>query len=156
MFEGLFGNNRKSLKEMMDELNGMLGKDYLGRDINFEKNSSVEKGSNENGNWTKETYTSPDGRFTYIMTTSYGDVEDFLKSKKKKDTIVDSLNKELQKSIDNEDYESAIKVRDMIKQLSQNKEEIEKLNSELKVAITTHNFERAIEIRDQLNKLKSL
>ena len=65
------------------------------------------------------------------------------------------LKTKLQRAIETEDFESAVKLRDQIKNLASNQEEIEKIELELKKAIKEQNFESAIELRDQLKKLKS-
>jgi hypothetical protein len=70
MFD-LFGK-RKSLKEIMNELDEMIGS------FNHEFSSSLheepqsKEGSDENGEWKTETYTSPNGMFRYVITTTYG------------------------------------------------------------------------------------
>ena len=59
MFD-FFGNGRKkSLDEMMKDLEEMLGSSYnpMGGGYVVGK-SSTEKGTDENGDWTKETFTS--------------------------------------------------------------------------------------------------
>ena len=71
MFE-LFGRNRKSLKEMMSELDEMIGS--LNQEFSSisHDESEIKEGSNENGEWKTETYTSPNGMFRYVITTTYG------------------------------------------------------------------------------------
>jgi protein-arginine kinase activator protein McsA len=76
------------------------------------------------------------------------------KSNKKQEVSADRLKSELQRAIENEDYELAIHLRDRMKKLENSQEEIEKLENELKQVISDHNFERAIEIREELKKLK--
>jgi U3 small nucleolar RNA-associated protein 14 len=69
MFDLFGNNNRKSLKQMMDEINEMFG-DY---NPNFNSSSmehKTETGSENGLDWEKETFTSPDGRITYIVTSS--------------------------------------------------------------------------------------
>ena len=65
------------------------------------------------------------------------------------------LNIKLERAIEMEDFEEAVKLRDQIKNLGTNKEMIENLELELKESIKEKNFEKSIEIRDQLRKLKS-
>jgi protein-arginine kinase activator protein McsA len=65
------------------------------------------------------------------------------------------LKIKLQRAIETEDFESAVKLRDQINNLGTNKEMIEKIELELKRAIKEQEFEMAIELRDQLKKLKS-
>ena len=65
------------------------------------------------------------------------------------------LNIKLERAIEMEDFEEAVKLRDQIKNLGINKGMIENLELELKESIKEQNFEKSIEIRDQLRKLKS-
>ena len=64
------------------------------------------------------------------------------------------MRKELQRAVENEDYELAIAIRDKISKLQENQGEISKLEEELKECIKNENFERAIEIKKELTKLK--
>ena len=151
MFESLFNGRRKSLKEMMDELNEMMG-DY---NPNFRSSTEhkVETGNTDGQDWERETWSSPDGSFTYIVTTSSISPLNYRKNPKK-ETTVESLKKELDKAVENEDFQLAIYLRDKIKSLETNQDEIKALEDELKSCIEKQDFEKAIEIRDQLRKLK--
>ena len=77
MFENFFGGNsyggnRRSLKEMMEELNEMFGEHSLFKQFESMETKS-ESGNDENGEWETQSFKSPDGSFTYIVTTStYG------------------------------------------------------------------------------------
>jgi protein-arginine kinase activator protein McsA len=76
-------------------------------------------------------------------------------SKKKGPTKVESLKKELDRAVENEDFLLAIKIRDMIKDFENNKELITELEVKLKDCIEKQDFEQAIEIREQLKKYQS-
>ncbi len=104
--------------------------------------------------WTEESYESPDGSY---KVTSYVKVFDLsnLTDESKQMSKEEYLKIKLQRAIETEDFESAVKLRDQIKNLESNQEEIEKVELELKQAIKEQNFELAIELRDQLKKLKS-
>ena len=103
-------------------------------------------------NWTEETHESPDGSY---RTTSYVKVFDLSEFFDKPFTKKDELKMKLNKSIEDENFEEAVKLRDELKNLEVNQKEIEKLELELNQAIKTQNFERAIELRDELKNLKS-
>jgi excinuclease UvrABC helicase subunit UvrB len=109
-----------------------------------------------NLDWKKDSYESPDGNYKY---TSYVKVFDlsnmFDEDKSKEMSKEEYLNIKLERAIEMEDFEEAIKLREQIKNLGTNQEEIKKLELELKESIKEQNFERSIEIRDQLRKLKS-
>jgi hypothetical protein len=69
MFD-LFGK-RKSLKEIMNELDEMIGSfNHEFSSITDEESQSNE-GSDKNGEWKTETYTSPNGMFRYVITTTH-------------------------------------------------------------------------------------
>jgi excinuclease UvrABC helicase subunit UvrB len=112
--------------------------------------NSVKHGVDENGNWKKETYSSNDGmiQITSFVRTSEG-------GERKKDTnSLESLKKQLQRAVQNQEFEQAVELRDKIKTLEQNKEKIIDLELQLKKAIDLQEFEKAIELRDELKKLK--
>ena len=153
MFD-LFGRNRKSLKEMMDELDEILGTTKINLDsISDEIAEKTEKGSNENGDWVKTTYTSPDGMFRYVITTnSYG----YPKTKKPKESNeLTSLRKELENAVDTQEFEKACELRDRIKTIEANKDKIAELQSQLDKSIKEQNFEDSIKLRDKIKKLNS-
>jgi excinuclease UvrABC helicase subunit UvrB len=103
--------------------------------------------------WSEKTYESPDGSYkvtSYYKVFDLSDLDDSKQMSKE-----EYLKIKLQRAIETEDFESAVKLRDQIKNLESNQEEIEKIELELKRAIKEQNFEMAIELRDQLKKLKS-
>jgi excinuclease UvrABC helicase subunit UvrB len=149
MFD-LFGN-RKSLKEMMNELDEMIGSfNHEFSSITNEEPQSNE-GSDKNGEWKTETYTSPNGIFRYVITTTHRTSNK--KSLEETDKI-SLLKKELQDCVEKQEFERAIEVRDKIKKLEKNQDEIKKMQIELDEAIGKQDFESAIKLRDKLNKLK--
>lgn len=153
MFD-LFGRNRKSLKEMMDELDELLG----GTKINFnsisdEITEKTEKGSGENGEWIKTTYSSPDGMFRYIITTSSNN---YPKTKTPKESdVLTSLRKDLEKAVDAQEFEKACELRDKINNIEINKDKIAELQLQLNKSIKEQNFEESIKLRDEIKKLNS-
>ena len=106
--------------------------------------------------WETKTFESADGNYKY---TSYVKVFDlsniFDEDKSKEMNKEEYLKIKLERAIEMEDFEEAIKLREQIKNLGTNQEEIKKLELELKESIKEQNFERSIEIRDELKKLKS-
>jgi excinuclease UvrABC helicase subunit UvrB len=150
MFD-LFGN-RKSLKEMMNELDEMIGSfNHEFSSITNEEPQSNE-GSDKNGEWKTETYTSPNGMFRYVITTTHRTSNK--KSLEETDKI-SLLKKELQDCVEKQEFERAVEVRDTIKKLEKNQDEIKKMQSELDESISKQDFELSIKLRDKLNKLKS-
>jgi len=150
MFD-LFGK-RKSLKEIMNELDEMIGSfNHEFSSITDEESQSNE-GSDENGEWKTETYTSPNGMFRYVITTTYGTPNK--KSPKETDEI-SLLKKEIENYVENQEFEKAAEVRDKIKKLEKNKDEVKKLQTELDEVISKQDFESAIKLRDKINKMKS-
>jgi excinuclease UvrABC helicase subunit UvrB len=150
MFD-LFGK-RKSLKEIMDELDEMIGS------INHEFSSFTneepqsKEGSDENGEWKTETYTSPNGMFKYVITTTNRTPNK--KSPKETDEIL-LFKKELQDCVEKQEFERAVEVRDKINKLEKIKGDVKKLQTEMDEAVSKQDFELAIKLRDKLNKIKS-
>jgi excinuclease UvrABC helicase subunit UvrB len=155
----LFGKNYgKSLKQMMDELNEMMD-ETLNYDLHSTTESSLEdkvkkeEVETEDGEWIKTTYISPSGT-RYTVTTTYLGGLPNKPSKKGNDTL-SSLKNELEKCVENQDFEKAAQLRDQIKRTEINKAHIDKLEVELKIAIDKQDFEEAIKLRDKIKELKS-
>jgi excinuclease UvrABC helicase subunit UvrB len=150
MFD-LFGK-RKSLKEMMNELDEIMGSfNHEFSSITNEEPQSNE-GSDKNGEWKTETYTSPNGMFRYVITTTHRTSNK--KSLEETDKI-SLLKKELQDCVERQEFERAVEVRDKIKNFEKNQDEIKNLQTKLDDAISNQDFESAIKLRDKLNKIKS-
>lgn len=146
----LFGKNHgKSLKQLMDELNEMMNEDqsfFTRMDIN------EMSGSDELGEFDSETFESPDGSMKYtIRTYKFGGSP---KPKKEESSSLESLKKQLDTAVKNEDFQLAIYLRDKIRNFEKDQEKLKKLEDELKSCIETQDFERAIELRDQLRKIR--
>lgn len=99
------------------------------------------------GEWKSQTKVSEDG--TMKVTTYYRGNE----PKNSKGT--NSLKRQLELSIENEDFEKAVEIRDQIKKMEINQETISKMEQELKQSIKDQNFEKSIELRDKLKELKN-
>jgi len=110
----------------------------------------VESGDDENGTWTKETFTSDDGSYQITSIYRYNTKPDVKDSGE-----VSELRSQLDKAVDKQDYESAAKIRDKIKSIESNKEKIDELQSQLDEAVSKQDFENAIKLRDKLKKIKS-
>jgi len=105
--------------------------------------------------WTTNTFESPDGNYKYTRYVKVFDLSDLDNDNPKEMSKEEYLNIKLERAIEMEDFEEAVKLRDQIKNLGINKGMIENLELELKESIKEQNFEKSIEIRDQLRKLKS-
>ena len=112
---------------------------------------NVESGDDEDGAWTKETFTSDDG--TYQITSIYRYNGE--STPKQKSNEISVLERELKNAVEKQDYEAAAKLRDQIKTIESNKEKIDEIQSKLDEAVNKQDFESAIKLRDKLNKLKS-
>jgi excinuclease UvrABC helicase subunit UvrB len=107
----------------------------------------IEDVFDEDGEWEKRSYVSDTGLFSYTFLTR--------KSKTNKSTNeIDTLKHELDKSVENQDFERAVELRDKIKKLESNKEELTKLNKELDECVKKQDFENAIKLRDKIKSLK--
>jgi hypothetical protein len=140
---------RKKFNDIFDDFDAMFSQfdDLFG---GIPSNVESESGTDELGDWTKETYRLPDGRIlitNFIRTnSSHGSNQS---------SGITSLKKKLQLAIEEENFEDAVKLRDEIKNYESNQDSINKLETELKKSIEEENFEKSIEIRDQIKKLKS-
>jgi len=105
--------------------------------------------------WTTNTFESPDGDYKYTRYVKVFDLSDLDNDNPKEMSKDEYLNIKLERAIEMEDFEEAVKLRDQIKNLGINKGMIENLELKLKESIKEQNFEKSIEIRDQLRKLKS-
>jgi protein-arginine kinase activator protein McsA len=105
--------------------------------------------------WSEKSYESPDGSYKVTSYYKVFDLNDFDNDNSKEMGQEEYLKIKLQRAIETEDFESAVKLRDQINNLGTNKEIIEKVEIELKTSIEEQNFEKAIELRDQLKKLRS-
>jgi protein-arginine kinase activator protein McsA len=94
----------------------------------------------------KRTYRSDDG--LYYVTTYYN------RNKPTTEDKIEYLKTELERSVESQDFETAVKVRDQIKKLELNKDSIEKLNLELEESIKNQDYEKCIELRDKIKSLK--
>jgi excinuclease UvrABC helicase subunit UvrB len=150
----LFGSN-KSLDDMIKGLNEKLKK-FGFEPMNFDMDYSSESGFDDNGMWSKTTYTSSDGT-TKIITIKKNDGDDESKKQSKiSSNDLKFLEKELSRAVESQNFEYAVELRDKIKTLKNVVDEIKSLESQLKKAINDQNFELCIELRNKLNELKSL
>ena len=111
---------------------------------------NVESGDDENGTWTKETFTSDDGSYQVTSIYRYNG-----NNTKKDSSEVSELKHQLETAVESQDYETAAKIRDQIKSIESNKEKIDELQSQLDEAVSKQDFESAIKLRDKLKKMKS-
>ena len=109
----------------------------------FSERMSLSSSFLDDKNWTKKTYKSPDGSFSYTCMTR----------KTEGDDLID-LKDKLILAIEDQNFEEAVELRDKIKKLEENKEKIFELQSKLDESIKNQEFEKSIEYRDQINKLK--
>jgi excinuclease UvrABC helicase subunit UvrB len=138
---------RKPLNDIFEEFDSMFNQ-FDSIFNGSSKDYKVESGTDEIGDWKKETYLSPSGSIfiTNFVRTS---------NNTNNNSSVNQLKSKLQKAIDDENFEEAVKIRDEIKNHEKNQDSIKKLELELKKSIEEQNFEKSIELRDQLKKLKS-
>ena len=111
--------------------------------------TKTEKGSDEDGDWVKQTFQSKDG--LYQISTYY-------KTSLKKSTVsnkseVKQLQKELNICVENQEFEKAAELRDKIKSLKENQKVIDSLKLELDEAIKNQDFEKAAKLRDEIKSL---
>jgi excinuclease UvrABC helicase subunit UvrB len=110
----------------------------------------VDSGEDENGAWTKETFTSEDGTYQVTSIYRYGDI-----TPKKDSSEVSVLKDKMNKAVESQDYETAAQLRDKINSIESNKEKIQELQSQLDDAVSKQDFEKAIKLRDKIKKYNS-
>lgn len=143
-FNSLFGD----FDYLFNEMNSMFNeKPYY-----IKGKSNVENGNDENGKWTKESFISDDG--SYSITTIVRTNTEGIKPESS-NTKLDQLKKELSNAVEEQEFETAAKLRDQIKSLEVNQEKINNLKSKLEESISNQNFEESIKLRDQIKELES-
>jgi excinuclease UvrABC helicase subunit UvrB len=156
MFD-LFGKNRKSLIEdflrEMDEMRKSFENKSLFDLKPTDIESETEKGSNEYGDWTKTTYSSPNGTFKYVITTT--NINGLKGKNKPQRNEIQKLRDEMELYVEKQEFEKAAEIRDRIKKMEKNNQEINDLQRQLDDSISKQDFESAIKLRDKINKLKS-
>jgi protein-arginine kinase activator protein McsA len=105
-----------------------------------------EKGTDEFGDWVKQTFTSKDG--SYQISTFY-------RTNNKKitnDITVESsdLQKQLDECVKNQEFEKAAELRDKIKSIKENQKHVESLRKQMDEAVKNQEFEKAAQLRDQI------
>jgi len=108
-----------------------------------------EEGEDENGKWSKQTFSSKDGSVQMVTFSRKFGTDTNTKNKG-----IDKLKIELEECVEKQEYERAAELRDQIKLIEQNKEKILSLKKELEQSVKEQNFEKAIELRDQLKGLE--
>jgi excinuclease UvrABC helicase subunit UvrB len=147
----MFGRRKFGLGDfdsLFNDLNNMMNEPLF-----IKGKTNVESGSDENGQWTKETFTSADG--SYSVTSIVRNLGPTISKPNKGVDEISYLKNQLDTAIEEQNFEKAAELRDKIKSLESNKEKIQELESELKKAIENEDFEKAIEIRDEIKKFKS-
>ncbi len=135
----LFGNFNRFFKDLesLDE----LFKEFT------PKNEKTQTGSDDKGEWERRSYVSDNGLFSYSYFTRKSTPTENVNE-------VTKLKNDLDKCVENQDFETAVELRDKIKKLEENKEEINNLNDQLNECVKNQDFEKAIKLRDKIKKLK--
>ena len=105
--------------------------------------TKTEKGTDENGEWTKQTFTSKDG--SYKISTFYR-----TSGKKTTSSEVKDLQKQLEDCIENQEFEKAAELRDKIKTIKESQKQIDSLRKQMDEAVKNQEFEKAAELRDKI------
>lgn len=145
-------NRRFNFNDLFSEFDSLFeGFGWDTSPMTIKVRKSVDSGSDDNGEWTKETYTSEDG--TYQVTSIY---RYNTPTTKKESNEISVLKEKMYKAVESQDFEEAAKLRDKIQSLTiQNQDKLSKLQKELDKAISKQDFESAIKLRDKIKKYKS-
>ena len=122
--------------------------------------TKTESGTNEDGTkWYKTTFTSHDGSYTstsYVSSTNYDNYWYPTSTNDIKTTPeLSQLKTALNKAVDTQNFEEAVKLRDLIQSYEKDSEKLKELKYKLQNAIENQEFELAIELRDSIKKLES-
>ncbi len=122
--------------------------------------TKTESGTNEDGTkWFKTTFTSHDGSYStssYVTTTKFDNNWTSTSTNNVESTSeLHQLKNSLNKAVDNQNFEEAVKLRDLIQNYEKDSEKLNKLKFKLEEAISTQNYEEAIQLRDSIKKLES-
>ena len=105
--------------------------------------TKTEKGTDENGEWTKQTFISKDG--SYQISTFYR-----TSGKKTTSSEVKDLQKQLEDCIESQEFEKAAELRDKIKATKENQKHVDSLRKQMDEAVKNQEFEKAAELRDKI------
>jgi excinuclease UvrABC helicase subunit UvrB len=142
--------NNKSLNELINDLNQSLKVSGF-EPYTMDFKTSEESGFDENGEWTKSTFKTNDGKLMMITVTRNYDLTD----SKVESNDVRFLEKELERAITSQDFENAAKLRDKIKHIKSNEKVLKVFEEELEQAIKDRDFEKCIDLRDKIKSIKS-
>lgn len=122
--------------------------------------TKTESGTNEDGTkWFKTTFTSHDGSYStssYVTTTKFDNNWTSTSTNNVESTSeLHQLKNSLNKAVDSQNFEEAVKLRDLIQNYEKDSEKLNKLKFKLEEAISTQNYEEAIQLRDSIKKLES-
>lgn len=139
--------NRRN-KNLFNDFDDLFNSMFSGfTPSDFFGGNNTEKGSDENGEWVKETINLGNGMI--VHKAYYSNNKD-----NRNISEIDLLKSERNKAIADEKYEIAAELRDKIKNLEKNKIKLDELNSKLEEAISKQDFETAIILRDEIKNLK--
>ena len=105
--------------------------------------AKTEKGSDELGDWVKQSYTSKDG--SYQISTFYR-----TSNKKTTSSEQSDLQKQLDECVENQEFEKAAELRDKIKAIKENQKHLDSLKKQMDEAVKNQEFEKAAQLRDQI------
>lgn len=107
-FMNPFGMDENAIKKIFD---------------NIQDDLNIERGEDEDGEWDKKNFTSPDGKnyFTFSRSSFYNpfDGNTPFKREQKEMSTLELLDLKMKNAIIGEKYEDAAKIRDLIKSLKE-------------------------------------
>jgi len=149
----MFGKRRNfnDLFNMFNDMDSMFNEPFF-----IKGKTKSDSGTDEKGDWHSESFISDDG--TYSVTSivrSYSSGGNTPKSTNKSSTNeINSLKREMERCVEDQNYEKAAELRDQIQKLEENQDKISELETKLNKSVKEQDFEQSIKLRDQINKLK--
>jgi excinuclease UvrABC helicase subunit UvrB len=145
--------NNKRLDELIKDLNNdLLG---LGFEPLMELTTFNNSGFDDKGEWVKSTFKSDDGKIIMVTVTRNHNFNDELSNNETSSSDIRFLESELDKAVESQNFEKAVKLRDRIQHLKSNEKVLEVFEKELENAIKEQNFEKCIDLRDKIKSIKT-
>ena len=98
---------------------------------------------------------SDDGKIIMVTVTRNHNFNDELSNNETSSSDIRFLENELDKAVESQNFEKAVKLRDRIQHLKSNEKVLEVFEKELENAIKEQNFEKCIDLRDKIKSIKT-
>lgn len=126
----------------MDMFKDFFNDDFFNKFFNLDLN--------KNGEWTEKEFKTPNGKIYYKVYVSNPEEV----SEPKQDDKLKSLQLELDKAVELEDYLKAAELKKKIDSYKENESKINELRSQLKLAVEKEDYLKAAELKKEIESIK--